>query len=140
VVIEKPTIVTNNLRVVETFDTLVTDSLLLTGNMVFRDNGAVLIYRNVVTFDDIRCVDNIDPICRNQSTIPLRRNYLLRPVGSSHTARASARGTVASSGKMHGQHPHKASFVLTESCNAGGILSGIEPFIPRWQRLSFRPR
>jgi len=62
--IDKSTIVTLNLRVLETVDALVTHTLLLRGNMVFRDNGAVLIYKNVVTFGNIRCVDNLDPIKR----------------------------------------------------------------------------
>ena len=67
-VIEKSTIVTKNLRVVETQDALVSHNLLLEGNMVFADNLAVLIFRNVVTFGDIRCIDDPTKRPRNFAT------------------------------------------------------------------------
>lgn len=49
------------LRVVDTNATLVTNTLLPTGKMVFRDNAAALIIKNVAAFGDILCVDNVDP-------------------------------------------------------------------------------
>lgn len=60
-VIDKSVIAGSVLRVVDTTATVVRNTLLPTGNMVFRDNAAALIIKNVAAFGDILCVDNVHP-------------------------------------------------------------------------------
>jgi len=57
-IIDKSIIATLRLRVLNTIQTLVADTLVAFGDVVFRDNLEAFIYRNVVGFGDIRCVDN----------------------------------------------------------------------------------
>ena len=52
------------MELIDRLAALIAHTLLLTGNMVFRDNLAALIYKNVVTFGNHRCVDNLEPTSR----------------------------------------------------------------------------
>jgi len=49
-----------NFKVVGAVDTVVSDTLIESGNMIFRRNERLFIYRNVVNNGSIRCKNNID--------------------------------------------------------------------------------
>jgi hypothetical protein len=49
-----------NFKVMDTVDTVVSDTLIESGNMIFRRNNQLFIYRNVVNNGSIRCKNNID--------------------------------------------------------------------------------
>ena len=61
VIITRTVVVSSNLRVKDTIDTVVENTLVAVGNMRFVGNQQVLIYSNTVPVGDIRCKDNINP-------------------------------------------------------------------------------
>jgi cytoskeletal protein CcmA (bactofilin family) len=75
VIIKEAVVVSSNLVVNDTINTVVSDTLVAEGNMRFVGNSYVLIESNVVPIGNIRCKDNYDPSGNradyaNQNVVP----------------------------------------------------------------------